>query len=333
MATPRAKKKRASATDGEAGKTRAAGRRKAPAASRGLGPTELAGAEPPAEVRALARDIENDGGAVLSCYRDPLGGRWLLGAALPIERVEPTSFQRDLSDAHVRKLAHAIERLARYLDPIIVIRQGSAYHTPNGHHRLAAMRRLGARAITALVVPEPEAANHILALNTERAPGLRDRALEVVRLARALAPLGDPRESELADAFEEPALLTIGICYEKRARYSASVYHPVLRKVEAYRDEPLSKTLALREGRADRLLALDDEVARVVAALKARGLESPYLKAFVVARINPLRHPKANGELEDVLAKMTARARDFDLGRVDASQIGGAAGYGAPAED
>ena len=41
--------------------------------------------------------VENEGGFVLGCYSDPLGKKPLILAVLPIDAVEPTPFQRDLS--------------------------------------------------------------------------------------------------------------------------------------------------------------------------------------------------------------------------------------------
>jgi hypothetical protein len=67
---------------------------------------------------------------------------------LPIDAVEPTPFQRDLSDAHHKRLADVINKTGRFLDPIIVVtapRDG--FWTPNGRHRLEAMRRLGANRL------------------------------------------------------------------------------------------------------------------------------------------------------------------------------------------
>ena len=98
--------------------------RKKPAAapgSRGLAPDALGSGTPPAAVARLAEAIESDGGAVLAAYREPLGGNWQLFAGLPIDLVEPTPYQRDLSDAHVAKLCSAIDRLGRYLDPMVVV--------------------------------------------------------------------------------------------------------------------------------------------------------------------------------------------------------------------
>ena len=59
-----------------------------------------------------------------------------------------------------------------------------------------------------------------------------------------------------------------------------------------------------------------------VAALKARGLDSPYLKAFVVARVNPLRFSKApSAPFDATLDRMLAAARAFDAAKVKADQV------------
>ena len=189
---------------------RSAKKKAAPApGSRGLAPDALGSGSPPAAVARLAAAIESDGGSVLATYRDPLGGNWQLFAGLPIDLVEPTPYQRDLSDAHVAKLCSAIDRLGRYLDPMVVVRTDDGhYWTPNGNHRLAALRTLGARAAVAIVVPEPEVARRILLLNTEKAHNLRERALEVARLAQSLAQLDDRPEREFETEFEEAALIT-----------------------------------------------------------------------------------------------------------------------------
>jgi ParB family chromosome partitioning protein len=280
------------------------------------------------ELAALARDVEADGGAVLAAYREPLGGNALLFAALPVEKVERTSFQRDVSDTHVRRLTQAMDKTRRYLDPIIAIRENGRYLTPNGGHRLTAVKELGAVSILALVVPERAVAYQILALNIEKAHNLREKALEVVRMFRDLAGSLDPRESEMALEFEEPAFITLGFGYEARPRLSGGAYHPVLKKVDGFLDKPLSKALAERERRAKLLLELDDAVAEAVARLKERGFDSPYLKAFVVARINPLRFMKgAPPPYDELLAQMTKRARGMDAGKIrgdDVARSGGA---------
>src|SRR5882762_4434816 len=247
----------------------------------------------PPELQTLAGQVEAEGGSVLAAYREPLGGNALLFAALPVDKVEPTVFQRDVSDAHVLKLTRAMDKTRRYLDPIIAVRDPEGFRTPNGGHRLTALKELGAKSILALVVPEREVAYQILALD-----------------------------------FEEPSLVTLGFAYEKKGRLSGGAYAPALKKVDQYFEQPLRDSLAVREQRAQKLLELDEAVGEAVEKLKARGMNSPYLRTFVVARINPLRFIK--GELpsyDELLQTMTKRARGMDPARIrteDLARSGGA---------
>jgi ParB family chromosome partitioning protein len=289
---------------------------------------ELKSPELDAAQRELAAQVERDGGALLCAYREPLGGRVLMLVSLPIERVQATPFQRDVSPAHVRKLMHAMDKTKRFLDPLIVVRQKDQYFTPNGRHRLTVMQELGARAVIGLLVPEPEVAYQILALNIEKAHNLRERALEVLRMVRDLAS-SERKESEYELEFEEPALVTLGFAYEQRGRFSGGAYHPIARKVDAWIERPLHAAIPERERRAGLLLELDDAVTEAVLKLKERGLNSPYLRSFVVSRINPLRFIK--GELpgfDELMTTMTKRARGMKLDRIEAKDLarsGGAA--------
>ncbi len=294
----------------------------------GLAAPDLRLAEPPPELAELARQVEADGGAVLAAYREPLGGHALLFTALPLDKVERTPFQRDVSDAHVRKLTLAMDKTKRYLDPIIAVREGDRYLTPNGGHRLTALQELGAKTVLALLVPEREVAYQILALNIEKAHNLRERSLEVVRMYRDLAAKTGAKEPEMALEFEEPALVTLGFGYEKRPRLSGGAYHSILKKVDAFLDEKLARALPERERRADVLLAFDDAVGAAVQRLKERGFDSPYLRNFVVARVNPLRFMKgAAPPFDELFATMTRRAAGMDPAKVkgeDLARSGGA---------
>jgi ParB-like chromosome segregation protein Spo0J len=49
-----------------------------------------------------------------------------------------------------------MERVDRFLDPLIAVRHEGSYWTPNGNHRLAATRALGGKTVLALLIPEPE---------------------------------------------------------------------------------------------------------------------------------------------------------------------------------
>ncbi len=300
--------------------------------SRGLPAADLASGSRPSAVDDLAHAVAAHGGSIIGAYHDPLGGHWQLLAGLPIESVEPTPYQRDLSEPHVARLADAIDRLGRYLDPIVVVPSGEGrYWTPNGNHRLAALTRLGARSIVAIVVPESEVAHRILLLNTEKAHNLRERAFEVIRLAEGLVGLDDRPERDYAIEFEEASLLTLGLCYQRNGRFAGGAYHPILRRTEEFSADRLSRSLEVRRGRAERILELDDAVAAAIKQLKDRGFESPYLRAFVVARINPLRFKRgAKADVDETLERMLASARRFDPAEVRADQV--AQTGGAPEE-
>lgn len=313
-------------------KARRPPRKKVAIASTGLSPQEI-GAEQPADGVALAEQIRADGGAALSIYRDPIGAKTIVLAALPIEKVEPTPYQRDLSEPHVKRLAHAIERVGRYLDPMICIRKGEKYWTPNGNHRLGASKLLGSKSVIALVLPDEDVAYQILAMNTEKAHNLKERSLEVIRMYRGLVGAKGGKETDYNSILEEPSFITHGAAYEKRPRYSGGAYNPIVKRLDRFLEQPIEDALKIREARADKILALDDEVSRVVNGLKERGLTSPYLKNFVVARINYLRFVKGEPEFDPTLDKMLGMAQRFKLDNVKQQDLAKMGGQPAEAEE
>jgi ParB family chromosome partitioning protein len=312
-------------------KKRAVRRKKAAPASVGLTAAETQEASDPG-VQRLAREVAADGGAVLAAYRDPFGGKSLLLAALPVDRVEPTPYQRDPSDTHVKRLMGVIETIGRFLDPIVAVRKDDRYWTPNGNHRLQALKKLGVKTIVALVVPDPDVAFKILALNTEKAHNLREKSLETIRMARALARTSDTAETAFGFEFEQPAFLTLGVCYEERPRFSGGAYQSILRRIDEFLDLPISRALKERERRGKKILKLDDAVSAAVEKLKTRGLTSPYLKPFVVARVNYTRFSKSTSfDFDEAIDKITASAVKFNVDRVKQEDI--AKTGGAPPEE
>jgi ParB family chromosome partitioning protein len=337
---PRASKPKVQKEDGAA--PRRTRKPKVEAGSAGLTAGEAVGGSPPPTFAKLEGEVTAVGGALVGHYREPLGGHWVAVAVLPLDRVEPTPYQREQSKAHVERLAGVIPKVGRYLDPIIVVPTPDGFRSPNGMHRIAAMRLLGAKAITALVVPEPEVAFRILALNTEKAHNLRDKSLEVVRMVRALVadPAAGARpESDYTLELEQPSYLTIGICYEQNGRFSGGAYLPVINKCEEWSGRPLREVLAEREAHAKAVLELDEAVNAAVQKLKDAGFTAGYLKPVVVARINPLRWVKprpgqpVKGDFHRTIAKMLEGARKFDASKVGAADVAAAAAMGGGGEE
>ena len=307
-------------------------RKKVAPGSVGLTPAQTKEASG-ADIDRLADAVQKDDGVVLARYSDPFGGKPLLLVALPVDRVEPTPYQRDPSDAHVKRLMGVIETIGRFLDPIVAIRQDGQYFTPNGNHRLQALKKLGVKTVIALLVPDPAVAFKILALNTEKAHNLREKSLETIRMARALAKMSDDKEASYTFEFEQPAFLTLGIAYEERPRLSGGAYQSILRRVDTFLDEPIAKAIKERERRGKKILKLDDAVSAAVEKLKAKGLTSPYLKPFVVSRVNFTRFSKATSfDYDETLDKIIASAAKFNVDRVKQEDVAKSGG-GAPDED
>ena len=80
------------------------------------------------------------------------------------------------------------------------------------------------------------------------------------------------------------------------------------------------------------MLEVDDAVGAIVAKLKKRGFTSPYLRPFVIARVNPIRFSTSTEfDFDDVLGRMLKAAAKFNVDRVrqeDVVRTGG-----GPVED
>jgi ParB family transcriptional regulator, chromosome partitioning protein len=213
--------------------------RKAKPGSRGLAPGECR-LDKPEGSAAEAAELVEKAGCVVGLYKEPLGGHPVLLSILPIGAIEPTPFQRDLSDAHHKRMADVISKTGRFLDPIIaVVAPRGGFWTPNGRHRLEAMRHLGAKAIAALIVAEREIAWQILALNTEKAHNLKERSLEVIRIYRGLLDEDPSRaESQFEFYLDEAALVTLA-CATNGCR--ASVAALTIRSCGDLRFSPMSR--------------------------------------------------------------------------------------------
>ena len=340
MGTAKAKSKTAGLRKKTAAK-RARGKLAPRTQLRGLDAADVAIALDGAEIAEIVALVRSAGGALIGAYRDPLGGRPLLLASVPLSAVQPTPFQRDLSPTHAKRLAVKIDETAAFLDPIIVVRgEDGRLWTPNGRHRLAAGKVLGLKQITALISPDETLAYRILALNTEKAHNLRDRSLEVIRMARSLAKRhSTSKEADYTAEFEAPELLTLGIVYEKAPRFAGGAFSSFLKKVDRFSERTLSASLREREGFAARLLQIDAQTKRVIETLQTRGFKSPYLRNYVVARINPVRFHKAKkGDtkppmpLAQALTRMAAAVKNFKVDSVSSADLAWVA-VGAGAQD
>jgi ParB family chromosome partitioning protein len=293
------------------------------------------GEEPPRAVRAAAEQVESDGGTVLALYREPVGGHWQAFVLLPREKVAPTPYQRDLSPTHAKRLQDVIKKLDRFVDPIVAVSpEPGVYWTPNGHHRLRALEKLKVDVVPAILVPEPEVAYQILALNTEKAHNLKEKSLEVIRMYRALAEEQPRRgEQDYTFQFEAPHFITLGLLYEQDKRFAGGAFAPILKRVDGFLTGTFVKGLPVREERADKVKAADQALAKVVALVKKRGINHPFVKNYVLARTNPLtRQRKTVPSFDQAFEKLLANLEDFDASKLKYDEIRRAAVIAAAVE-
>jgi ParB family chromosome partitioning protein len=291
---------------------------------------------PPAKTSALADQIERDGGRVLALYQEPLGEHWQIFGLLPTAKVEATPYQRDLSPTHVKRLTAVVKKLDRFVDPIVVMSpQPGRYWTPNGNHRREIMRKLKADMIAAIVVPEPEVAYEILALNTEKAHNLKEKSLEVIRMYRGLAGAEPGRgENDYVFQFEAPHFITLGLLYETNKRFAGGAFAPILRRVDKFLNGTFRRTLPEREERAALVRAADEVLGRAVERIKRRGIRHPYVKNYVLARTTPLtRQRKTLPSFDQTFARLRSNIEAFDVDNVRYEDIQRSAIMAAPAAE
>jgi ParB family transcriptional regulator, chromosome partitioning protein len=298
--------------------------------------TTFPDASPPKTVLELLARIESAGGHVLAVYREPVGDHWQAFALLPPGAVVPTPYQRDLSPTHAKRLQEMVKKVDRFVDPIVVVSPTpGTYWTPNGHHRLMALTKLKAKWVPAIVIPEPEVAFQILALNTEKAHNLKEKSLEVVRMYRGLLE-EEPRkgEGDYAFQFEAPHLITLGMLYEENRRFAGGAFAPILKRVDKFLEGSFAKTRREREGRAAAVKDADTALGKAVAALKKRGINHPFVKNYVLARTTPLtRQRKTIPSFDQAFSKLVANIEAFDVSKVSYQDVQRAGMYAAPAAD
>ena len=133
--------------------------------------------------------MASDGGQALAVYREPVGGHWQIFCLLPLDKVAPTPYQRDLSPTHAKRLQEVVKKIDRFVDPIVVVSpQPGVYWTPERPPPPERRSRSSRPSwVPAILIPEAEVAFQILALNTEKAHNLKEKSLEVIRMYRGLA--------------------------------------------------------------------------------------------------------------------------------------------------
>lgn len=274
----------------------------------------------PEEIQKLKEEIEEEGVKVLATYQEPYSQSWQMLVLIDIDKVQPTTFQRDLSEYHVERLIDVISSTGRYLDPIILIRpKNGIWLTPNGNHRREAMKRLGKEKIIGILVPEPEFAYKILPLNVEKAHDLKEKSLEVIRIYQELLKKYPKKsEAEFASIFEEPIFITFGLLYESKEKFGGVAYYSFLKKIENFLEDPLKEAIKERKRRAELIWQIDIKVRKILENLRAKGIYNPFLKMMIVSKANPFpRRKKVEVEYEEALKKFEENLEKIDFTQLE----------------
>jgi ParB family transcriptional regulator, chromosome partitioning protein len=290
----------------------------------------------PGNVASLAEQVGADGGRALGIYREPVGGHWQIFCLLPVDKVDATPFQRDLSPAHHKRLLEVVKKLDRFVDPVVVTSpRPGVYWTPNGNHRRSVLAKLKRDLIPAILVPDAEVSFQILALNTEKAHNLKEKSLEVIRMVRLLAEESpDAGEEDFAYQLEAPHLVTLGLLYEENKRFAGGAFAPILKRVDKFLPGKFAKTLPQREERAALVRGADEALAGAVAKLKKRGINHPYVKPFLLARTTPLtRARKTLPSFQQTFTRLKENIEAFDLGKVRYDDVQRAGFASPPSEE
>src|SRR2546428_4772120 len=279
----------------------------------------MAEKEPSRQAQELASQVERDGGRILALYQEPVGEHWQIFCLSPGARCEASPYQRDLSPTHVKRLTESITRLDRFVDPIVVISpRAGVYWTPNGNHRRAVLDKLKADFIPVILVVEPEMLFEVLPLNVEKAHNLKEKSLEVIRMYRALVTEEpDTTEETWSSQFESPHFITLGLLYEENKRFAGGAFAPILRRVGKFLKGSFPRAWKEREARAELVRDADQALGQVVAKLKKRGINHPYVKNFVLARATPLtRQRKTLPSFDQTFKKLAENMETFDVAKV-----------------
>lgn len=148
-------------------------------------------------------------------------------------------------------------------------------------------------------------------------------------MARSLAQRHPAsKELDYGREFESPEFITLGMVYEKSSRFAGGAYSSFLKKVDRFSPRTLAASLREREGFASRLLEIDALTKQIIDSLQKRGFKSPYLRNYVVARINPVRfHKPKKGDaappmpLAPALTRMAAAAKKFNVESVSNADL------------
>ena len=202
-------------------------------------------------------------------YTEPVKGYDIEFTELDTSKIIIPPIERPLSDTLISRLVQSIQTIG-FIDPIMVVpTEDGYYEVVDGQHRLEAAKILGLDKIPGFILPR-ELRNYILNFNIEKAPGLKEKAIQAYNLFMERKQENpDTKEYELEPFIQYPHYITIGFVIERVGdkKFPGSYFERILQKVDEFLDMPLTEAEKERENRA-RVL----EEVKIVLNQKAEEL-------------------------------------------------------------
>ena len=255
------------------------------------------------------------GEQIITRYEEPISSKKLVFTILNIDDIQIHDYERTISEEHLKKLMAAISKTGVYIDPITVFKDNRGkYFVLNGQHRLLAMKRLGYEQIPCIIFDDPEIAKNIIALNTEKAPDIRDMAKESKSIYMEYLE-NYPQEPEtIAGKYIEAYYVTCGFAYEKMEKFGGSVLETLMRKVDLFTEHPLKQAVKIRQKRADKLIQIYNKIIEVEQELKEKDIWHPFIRKEIFSHINPYKRLRViPDDFDQVIEKLVYNLENFDI--------------------
>ena len=186
-------------------------------------------------------------------YKEPLKGYEIVFKEVEVDKIVIPPIERPLSETLISRLVQSIQTLG-FLDPIMVVpeKEGGYYEVIDGQHRLEAAKIAGLEKIPAFILPR-DLRNYILSFNIEKAPGLKEKAIQAYNLfMERLQENPDMKEYELEAFIQYPFYITVGFVIERLGdkKFPGSYFERILQKVDEFLDMSLKEAQTEREKRA-----------------------------------------------------------------------------------
>jgi ParB family chromosome partitioning protein len=227
--------------------------------------------------------------------------------------LEVIGHQRKPRPAHLKALSASIERMG-FITPLVAVERDGKYVIIDGQHRFQAGSELGVKEFPVVIVPE-ELARRMMSLNIEQSLNIRERstiALSIYREMLEESPARSEDHGEVVDAIETAHLLTLGLAYEGSGRLAGSAFEPILKKCDGFLDQPLKEAYAVREGRAEKVLAAAEHVKAVEDALKAEGAWHSMARYQIISYANPTKRARKPSDFDKTFAKFIATLEELE---------------------